>query len=171
MVAINRPARSESFFANSDWLSARGNQQRVDILARQDLVADAIQHAPLKRPERIRVNDPADDIDYFWIWPNLMLNVYPDNFSTNLIVPLGPMRTLTLFDWYFRDPDAPDVRQRIDETIAFSDEIQLEDIYICEAVQRGLCSATYDSGRYSPSRENGVHHFHGLYAEAMGMLR
>ena len=129
----------------------------------------SIQHAPLKRPERIRVNDPADDIDYFWIWPNLMLNVYPDNFSTNLIVPLGPTRTMTLFEWYFRDPDGPGVRQRIDETIAFSDEIQLEDIGICEAVQRGLRSSTYDTGRYSPSRENGVHHFHGMYAEAMGL--
>src|SRR5216684_1436042 len=128
----------------------------------------SIQHAPLKRPERIRVNDPADDIDYFWIWPNLMLNVYPDNFSTNLIVPIGPGKTLTIFEWHFRDPDAPDVRQRIDETIAFSDEIQREDIDICQAVQRGLRSSTYDSGRYSPSRENGVHHFHGLYAAAMG---
>ena len=127
----------------------------------------SIQHAPLKRPERIRVENPGEDIDYFWIWPNLMLNVYPDNFSTNLIVPLGPTRTLTLFDWYFRNPDAPGVRERIAETIAFSDEIQLEDIDICEAVQRGLRSATYDNGRYSPSRENGVHHFHGLYAAAM----
>jgi choline monooxygenase len=131
----------------------------------------SIQHAPLKRPDRIRVNDPSEDVDYFWIWPNLMLNVYPDNFSTNLIVPLGPTRTLTLFDWYFRDPDADGVRERIDETIAFSDEIQLEDIDICEAVHRGLRSSTYDNGRYSPSRENGVHHFHGLYAEAMSIPR
>jgi choline monooxygenase len=131
----------------------------------------SIQHAPLKRPERIWVNDPGEDIDYFWIWPNLMLNLYPDNFSTNLIVPLGPERTLTLFEWYFRDPDDADVRKRIDETIAFSDEIQIEDIEICEAVQRGLRSSTYDNGRYSPSRENGVHHFHGLYAQAMNLPR
>ncbi len=129
----------------------------------------SIQHAPLRRPDRIRVSDPAQDVDYFWIWPNLMLNVYPDNFSTNLVVPLGPAQTLTLFDWYFRDPEAPGMRQRIEETIAFSDEIQLEDIDICQAVQRGLQSATYTSGRYSPMRENGVHHFHGLYARAMGI--
>jgi choline monooxygenase len=129
----------------------------------------SIQHAPLRRPDRIRVSDPSEDVDYFWIWPNLMLNVYPDNFSTNLIVPLGPGKTLTLFDWYFRDPDAPGVRQRIEETIAFSDEIQLEDIDICQSVQRGLQSSTYENGRYSPMRENGVHHFHGLYADAMGI--
>jgi choline monooxygenase len=96
-----------------------------------------------------------------------MLNIYPDNFSTNLIVPLGHDRTLTIFEWYFRDPEA--AKNDIDETIAFSDEIQLEDIAICEAVQRGLRSATYESGRYSPQRENGVHHFHGLYANSMGL--
>jgi len=124
----------------------------------------SIQHAPLRRPERIRGDD---EVRYFWLFPNLMLNVYADNFSTNLIVPLGPERTMTIFEWYFRDPDS--VRAAIDETIAFSDEIQLEDIEICEAVKRGLKSATYDTGRYSPARENGVHHFHALYAELMDL--
>jgi phenylpropionate dioxygenase-like ring-hydroxylating dioxygenase large terminal subunit len=127
----------------------------------------SIQHAPLKRAERIRVNESGHDVNYYWVYPNLMLNVYPDNFSTNVILPLGHGRTRTVFEWYFRDPDS--ARKEIDETISFSDEIQLEDIAICEAVQRGLASATYDSGRYSPQRENGVHHFHGLYAAAMGI--
>jgi len=74
---------------------------------------------------------------------------------------------VTIFEWYFRDPDS--AKKEIEETIAFSDEIQLEDIAICEAVQRGLRSSTYSAGRYSPVRENGVHHFHGLYAAAMGL--
>jgi len=124
----------------------------------------SIQHAPLKKPERIRGDGEAE---YFWVFPNLMLNVYPDNFSTNLIVPAGHDKTLTVFEWYFTDPASR--KKEIDDTIAFSDEIQLEDIDICEAVQRGLRSSTYDTGRYSPVRENGVHHFHGLYAAAMGL--
>ena len=126
--------------------------------------AYSIQHAPVKRSERLRGDD---DVRYFWIFPNLMLNVYSDNFSTNLIVPMGHGRTLTIFEWYFRDPEQ--AQKQIGETIAFSDEIQIEDIDICEAVQRGLRSSTYDSGRYSPQRENGVHHFHGMYAELMGL--
>jgi choline monooxygenase len=125
----------------------------------------SIQFAPTRRPERIRTSAGDDQVRYFWIFPNLMLNVYPDNFSTNLIVPLGAGRTATLFDWYFRDPDS--MRQQIDETVAFSDEIQIEDIDICESVQRGLRSSTYDRGRFSPRRENGVHHFHLLYEQYM----
>ena len=124
----------------------------------------SIQIAPTRRPQRIRGDE---DVRYFWIFPNLMLNVYADNFSTNLILPLGHGRTATLFDWYFKDPDA--ARAAVDETVKFSDEIQIEDIDICETVQRGLGSMTYDTGRYSPSRENGVHHFHLLYAETMGL--
>jgi choline monooxygenase len=129
----------------------------------------SIQFAPTKRANRIRTTSDDDQVRYFWIFPNLMLNVYPDNFSTNLIVPVGHDRTKTVFEWYFRDPDDPKTRSDLAETIRFSDEIQLEDIGICEAVQRGLSSSTYVSGRYSPVRENGVHHFHMLYAEAMGI--
>jgi choline monooxygenase len=129
----------------------------------------SIQFAPTKKAERIRTSGGDDEVRYFWIYPNLMLNVYPDNFSTNLILPLGHGRTLTLFDWYFKDPDA--VKREIDETVQFSDEIQVEDIHICEAVQRGLRSSTYDTGRYSPKRENGVHHFHCMYQESMGLVR
>jgi len=127
----------------------------------------SIQIAPTRRPERIRTSGGDDQVRYFWIYPNLMLNVYPDNFSTNLILPLGHGRTATLFDWYFKDPEKS--RVQIDETVAFSDEIQIEDIDICETVQRGLRSSTYDTGRYSPRRENGVHHFHKLYEESMGL--
>jgi choline monooxygenase len=127
----------------------------------------SIQHAPLKRPDRIRTAEGSNEAAYFWVYPNLMLNVYPDNFSTNVIVPAGHDRTLTIFEWYFRDPEH--AKREIDETVKFSDEIQIEDIEICEAVQRGLRSSTYSSGRYSPARENGVHHFHGLYARDMAL--
>jgi choline monooxygenase len=146
------PIVHPSLFRELDYANYRTETQRFF----------SIQHAPLRHAERIRGND---DVRYYWLFPNLMLNVYPDNFSTNLIVPLGAHRTLTIFEWYFRDPDAS--RQAIEETVAFSDEIQVEDIAICEAVQRGLQSSTYDTGRYSPARENGVHHFHQLYVEFM----
>jgi len=129
----------------------------------------SIQHSPIKRSEgnRIGKGDGAveDEAQYFWIFPNLMLNIYPDNYSTNLIVPLGPTSTLTVFEWFFRDPDRRETREAIARTIEFSDEIQLEDINICEAVQRNLRSRFYRDGRYSVKRENGVHHFHRLLTQ------
>jgi len=102
---------------------------------------------------------------YFWVFPNLMLNIYPDNIQVNIIVPLTHEKTLTIFEWYFHDAGAEATRKRAAKAIAFSDTVQSEDMRICEAVQRGLRSATYDRGRYSVKRENGVHHFHRLLAE------
>jgi choline monooxygenase len=126
----------------------------------------SIQHSPIRSgAERLSSDGEAPEAQFYWLFPNLMLNVYPDNYSTNLIVPLGPERTLTVFEWFFRDPSDDARRRALESTVAFSDEIQIEDIRICEAVQRGLRSATYDRGRYSPARENGVHHFHGLLAK------
>ncbi|HXG66439.1 MAG TPA: SRPBCC family protein [Blastocatellia bacterium] len=129
----------------------------------------SIQHSPIKKVEgaKLRRAENLDDNEaqFFWVFPNLMLNVYPDNYSTNLIVPLGPERTLTVFEWYFRDPETPEVKEKIRRTVEFSDEIQLEDIRICEDVQRGLRSRLYSQGRYSVKRENGVHHFHGLITQ------
>jgi choline monooxygenase len=107
---------------------------------------------------------------YFWIFPNLMLNIYPDNISTNLIVPLSQDKTLTIFEWFFHAAKSQQNQERIVRAIAFSDEVQQEDIVLCNNVQKGLHSATYDRGRYSVKRENGVHHFHTLLGEFLGQV-
>jgi choline monooxygenase len=129
----------------------------------------SLQHSPIREsgPGRLKRAGSEDEALYFWIYPNLMLNVYPDNFSTNLILPLGHDRTRTVFEWFFPDPEKPETRGAVRRTVEFSDEIQLQDIAICEAVQKGLRSRTYDRGRFSVRRENGVHHFHALLARAL----
>jgi len=116
--------------------------------------------------ERVYVPGPGSkEALYFWIFPNLMLNIYPDNISTNLIVPLGHDRTLTIFEWYFHDAHAEKTKDRMRKAMGLGETVQQEDIHICEAVQRGLQSSTYNRGRYSVKRENGVHHFHLLLSE------
>jgi choline monooxygenase len=114
--------------------------------------------APGREPEAL----------YYWLFPNLMLNVYPDHVQVNLVLPLGSGRTLVRFDWLVPDPSRPGVVEDLERSFAFSDEVQREDAAICEAVQRGLRSRFYERGRLSVRRENGVHHFHGLLAAALG---
>jgi choline monooxygenase len=135
------------------------------------------QFAPIRgmKPEESgeRLYAPANgnglrDALYFWVFPNLMLNIYPDNIQTNVIVPLSHEKTLTIFEWFFHDAQSEKVRERIKKAIAFSEEVQHEDVGLCQSVQRGLRSATYDRGRYSVKRENGVHHFHMLLGEFLG---
>lgn len=106
---------------------------------------------------------------YYWIFPNVMLNIYPDNMSINIILPLSHDKTLTIFEWYFEEPGTGEGWESMQQTIAFSDEIQQEDIEICVAVQQGLQSRAYDTGRFSVKRENGVHHFQSLVHEFLTM--
>jgi choline monooxygenase len=103
--------------------------------------------------------------DYFWIFPNWMLNCYPDNVSLNIVLPLGTDRSRAIFEWYLPEEafDSKTARDSVD----FSDQIQIEDIAICETVQKNLHSRSYERGRYSAKQEQGVHAFHRMYAETM----
>ena len=103
---------------------------------------------------------------YVWLFPNVMLNVYMGQMQTNVVIPVGHDRCKVVFEWYAATPPADPVTDaEWTKLLAFSDEIQDEDIEICEIVQRNLRSRIYDRGRYSAARENGVHHFHSLLHE------
>jgi choline monooxygenase len=100
---------------------------------------------------------------YWWLFPNTMVNVYPWGLSLNVVQPLGPDRTKVLFRTYVHDP------ARLDSGAgAGLDRVEREDEAIVEAVQKGVRSRLYHRGRYSPTREQGVHHFHRLLAESLG---
>lgn len=142
------------------------DQYRVDTY---DLYSS--QYAPIRAVESnsvegrdrryIRTEDEQQAL-YYWIFPNVMLNVYLDNISINIILPLGHDKTLTIFEWYFEQPGTGEGWESMQQIIRFSDEIQQEDIEICEIVQKGLQSRSYNQGRFSALRENGVHHFQSL---------
>ena len=116
-------------------------------------------------PRRYQSAHEGLTADYFWVFPNWMLNCYPDNISLNLILPLEPERTLAIFEWYLPEKDLDSETAR--KSVNFSDEIQMEDIAICEMVQKNLHSRSYHSGRYSVKQEKGVHAFHRMYRELM----
>ena len=42
------------------------------------------------------------------------------------------------------------------------DKVEREDEFVVENVQKGVKSSFYKAGRFSPTREQGVHHFHRL---------
>jgi choline monooxygenase len=151
------PAAHPSLFRELDYA-----QYRVDTFRYYSSQIAPIRAGSGDEVRRYEFLDSEQRALYYWIFPNFMLNVYPDNMSSNLIVPLGPDRTLTIFEWFSYG------EQVAQETIDFSDEIQQEDIQICESVQKGLKSRSYHQGRFSVKRENGVHHFHGLLAEFLG---
>ena len=117
-------------------------------------------------PRRYQAAREDMTTDYFWVFPNWMLNCYPDNVSLNVVLPLGPERSGVIFEWYVSEGLLGSETAR--RAVAFSDEIQAEDAAICETVQKNLASRSYNRGRYSVKQEKGVHAFHCQYAAAMG---
>ena len=124
----------------------------------------------LARPAEAAFATPPDSPDhgkpvaayYFWVFPNLMLNFYPWGLSVNLVLPQSPSRTRVCFRSYVGDP------ARLDTGAGGAlERVEAEDEAIVEAVQRGVRSRLYRGGRYSPTQERGVHHFHRLLAQLL----
>lgn len=101
---------------------------------------------------------------YWWVFPNLMINAYPWGLSINVVEPLAPDSTRVAFRTYVWDPARTDRGAG-----AALDAVEREDEAIVEAVQRGVRARLYRGGRYSPSREQGVHHFHRLLGEFLAL--
>ena len=94
---------------------------------------------------------------YLWLFPNMMFNFYPWGLSVNIVIPVSPSQTRVIYRGYVKD-----------ETLAkegagsILDTVEIQDQEIIEQVNKSMRSKVYDRGRYSPTREQGVHHFHRM---------
>ena len=113
-------------------------------------------------------NLPKDHIDYgknvaayyYWVFPNMMFNFYPWGLSINIVKPLDINRTKVSFISYVCDPS------KLGKGAGSGlEKVEREDEFVVEHVQKGVRSSFYKAGRFSPTREQGVHHFHRLLAD------
>lgn len=119
--------------------------------------AFSLQYSPLESGADLYGNGEAL---YVFLWPNAMLNLLPDRLQINRVVPIAADRCRVEFDYFYPvDTDEAATAAMHDRDHDFSDRVQIEDVDICEAVQRGLASGSYSPGRLNPLRESGVHHF------------
>ena len=92
-----------------------------------------------------------------------MFNFYPWGISVNIVKPVAPDKSVVSFLTYVSDESKLN-----DGAGADLHRVELEDEAVVESVQRGIRSRFYLHGRYSPTREQGTHHFHRLICEFMG---
>lgn len=111
---------------------------------------------------------PKDSLDYgkqvaayyYWIFPNTMLNFYPWGCSVNVVKPLGPELTKVSFLTFVLDETKLGKGAGGD-----LDKVEREDEAVVESVQQGIRSRFYTTGRFSPTKEQGTHHFQRLLCE------
>ena len=102
---------------------------------------------------------------YLFIFPNLMFNFYPWGISVNVVRPVTARRSVVEFLTYVSDELKVGSGAGAD-----LDRVEHEDEAVVESVQRGIRSRFYSHGRYSPTREQGTHHFHRLIAEIINRV-
>jgi choline monooxygenase len=133
----------------------------------------SVQSSPLRPPDASREDASAakvrtgDKAYYWWVFPNFMINIYGGVMDTNLVLPLGPDRCRVVFDFYFAQMESSEAKRFIAESIVVAHQIQLEDLGICEDVQKGLASRSFHTGRFSVRREMAGYHFHRLLAHRL----
>lgn len=125
-----------------------------------------LQSSPMKPAEgeagRTRTGDLAA---YWWAYPNFMLNIYAGVMDSNLVLPLSVDRCRVIFDFFFTANMSEDFKR---ESVIVAEQVQAEDIGVCEEVQRNLNSRSYTTGRFSVKRENGGYYFHQMLGRTLG---
>ena len=97
---------------------------------------------------------------YLFLFPNTMFNFYSWGISLNVVEPLSPSSCRVRFLTYVFDESKGGHGAGAD-----LHRVEVEDEAVVESVQKGIRSRFYAHGRYSPTREQGTHHFHRLIAE------
>ena len=97
---------------------------------------------------------------YYWIFPNFIFNFYPWGMSVNVVRPISMNRTRISFISFVYDESLIEIGAG-----AQMDKTEREDEFVVENVHLGLKSRYYQTGRFSPKREKGVHYFHQLLAK------
>jgi Rieske 2Fe-2S family protein len=88
-------------------------------------------------------------VNYFVVYPNLLLTLHPDYMTTVTIWPQAVDRTRLVCQWHFHpdEIDRPDFVYQ--DAVEFWDRTNREDWAISEQAQRGIASRGYRPGPYS----------------------
>jgi len=120
----------------------------------------SLQYSPVKNDGNYLKQD--GDAFYYFIYPNIMMNILPGRIQTNIVQPVSHNKTKVIFDYFYEDIASEKASEIINDDLDYSERVQQEDIEICEYVQRGLESSAYNKGRFSVECEEGVYHFQSL---------
>lgn len=124
-----------------------------------------IQHSEIGTSEN-PYHVPEGTAHYYYVFPNLMLNLLPTRLQLNVVIPLDVNRTRILFDYFYVETDPEKLESTFTDDRNMSDLIQRQDVMICEHVQKGLASQGYDKGRFSVQEEQGVYAFQCMMKQA-----
>ncbi len=143
----------------------------LDMNAYQIMTCDNYSYqASIVKPDKNYGSIELDEAEmqggsFYWLWPNLMLTIYPGpgNMATIQLKPIDHENTLIEYTYYFRDEE---LTQEEKDLVAFAEQVRQEDIDLVELEQVGFRSRAFEHGRYSSS-EQAIIQFHEMVLEAI----
>jgi Rieske 2Fe-2S family protein len=88
-------------------------------------------------------------VEYFAIYPNLLLSLHPDYVMTHTLWPRAHDRTEIVCEFHFQPSELDRGDVQIDDAVEFWDLTNREDWWIAEQSQAGINSRVYTPGPYS----------------------
>jgi Rieske 2Fe-2S family protein len=108
-----------------------------------------------------------DVVNYFAVYPNLLLTLHPDYMLTVTIWPQTSDRTHLISEWHFHPDEIARPGFVYEDAIAFWDVTNREDWAISERSQQGIASRGYTPGPYS-TRETQLWEFDRFILSRVG---
>jgi Rieske 2Fe-2S family protein len=105
-------------------------------------------------------------VNYYVIYPTLLLSPHPDYVMVHLLWPLAPDRTRVVCDFLVGAADAARSADELADVTTFWDVTNRQDWQLCERVQAAAGSRGFLPGPYQTS-EDCVHTFDRWYADRM----
>ncbi len=118
----------------------------------------SLQHSPV-RPGDNPYSNQGGHAYYYFVLPNIMFNILPGRLQVNAVLPIDIDHCRVIFDYYYSGKDDATRIAQAQADLAFSDDVQKEDIAICEILQKNMRAGVYEAGRLSPTFESALHHF------------
>ena len=189
-----RPVESFAFDAGGAWKAnwkvvvdnyvecyhcAKAHPALADLMVMGSYRHEVHEHWARQLSPRVRSDSSAyrveegDDVQvaaYWYLWPTTSIWLVPGAANLFVLAMMPGDHETTVFSGHrYATDDAPDPAR----TAYLNETLGPEDQSLCESVQRGLRSRSYDQGRLmvdpvrSGTAEHGVHQFHRLVTQAL----
>jgi len=98
------------------------------------------------------------------LFPNMFYFLFPNHIFSIIIQPISPTKSIEKA--VLMVEDTTNIKW-IDDLWEFYNEVNIEDINVCEKVQKGLKCDVYKGGRMVPEFESTIHRFHKMIISNM----
>lgn len=115
---------------------------------------------------------PAQGAAWLTLFPNVMVEWYPQTLVVSSLIPQSPERTLNIVEFYYPEAIVTGNREFVEAQRAAYMETAVEDDEIGERMDRGrralARAGRKEVGPYQSPLEDGMRHFHEYYRRVLG---